>query len=187
MSLHVLSRLVGPVSVAAAALIIVSQSLTWHWVLRWVPNRRISPVHTLKYGLALFAMYALLLALTGLYVRQADAAGKLGLGGYLIAFLGTLLIAGDWWFESFIAPQLAAVAPEVMSGAITGSMALGAAATLVSSQSAGLSLASPRSAPTSSPGPQQACLSSAGWSEFWLGARRTSYRSPSRSGGSGFR
>jgi hypothetical protein len=53
MSLQVLSRLVGPVSVGA-----------------------------LKYGLALFAMYALLLALTGLYLRQANAAGKLGLGGY---------------------------------------------------------------------------------------------------------
>ena len=83
----------------------------------------------MKYGFALFAMYALFLALTGLYLRQADAGGKVGLAGYLIAFLGTLLIAGDWWFESFIAPQIAAVAPQVMSGAITGSMAVGAAAT----------------------------------------------------------
>ena len=83
----------------------------------------------MKYGLALFAMYALVLALTGLYLRQADAAGKLGLAGYLIAFLGTVLIAGDWWFESFIAPQIAAVAPRGHAGAITGSMAVGAAAT----------------------------------------------------------
>ena len=88
-----------------------------------------SIVHTLKYGLALFALYVLLLSLTGLYLRQAGAAGKLGLAGYLIAFLGTLLLAGDWWFESFIAPRLAAVAPEVMTGAITGSMAVGAGAT----------------------------------------------------------
>ena len=129
MSLHVLSRLVGPVSIAAAVLIIVSQTVNLGLGLALGAQSADSPVHTLKYVLALLAMYALLLALTGLYLRQADAAGKLGLGGYLIAFLGTLLIAGDWWFESFIAPQLAAVAPEVMSGAITGSMALGAAAT----------------------------------------------------------
>ena len=129
MSLQVLSRLVGPVSVAAAALIILSQTLNLALGLALGAQSANSPVHTLKYGLALFAMYALVLALTGLYLRQADAAGKVGLAGYLIAFLGTLLIAGDWWFESFIAPQIAAVAPEVMSGAITGSMAVGAAAT----------------------------------------------------------
>ena len=129
MSLQVLSRLVGPVSVVAATLIIVSQTVNLGLGLALGAQSANSPVHSLKYGLALFAMYALLLALTGLYLRQANAAGKLGLAGYLIAFLGTLLIAGDWWFESFIAPQIAAVAPEVMSGAITGSMAVGAAAT----------------------------------------------------------
>jgi uncharacterized membrane protein (DUF485 family) len=129
MSPQALSRLVGPVSVAAAALIIVSQVLNLALGLALGAQSANSPLHTLKYSVALLAMYALLLALTGLYLRQANAAGKLGLIGYLIAFLGTLMIAGDWWFESFIAPQLAAVAPEVMSGAITGSMAIGAAAT----------------------------------------------------------
>jgi hypothetical protein len=129
MSIQGLSRLVGPVSVAAAALIIASQTLNLALGLALGAQSANSPVHTLKYGLALFAVYALLLSLTGLYLRQADAARKLGLAGYLIAFLGTLLIAGDWWFESFIAPRIAAVAPEVMSGAITGSMAVGAAAT----------------------------------------------------------
>jgi hypothetical protein len=129
MSLQTLSRSVGPVSVAAAVLIIASQTLNLGLGLALGAQSANSPVHTLKYAVALLAMYFLLLALTGLYLRQASAAGKLGLIGYLIAFLGTLLIAGDWWFESFIAPQLAAVAPEVMSGAITGSMAIGAAAT----------------------------------------------------------
>jgi hypothetical protein len=53
------------------------------------------------------ALYALLLALTGLYVRQTKAVGKLGFVGYLVAFLGTLLVAGDWWYEAFVGPQLA--------------------------------------------------------------------------------
>ena len=129
MPIQTLSRWVGPVSIAAAALIIVSQSV--HLALGFAMGAQSadSLVHSLKYGLALFALYALLLALTGLYLRQADAAGKLGLVGYLIAFLGTLLLAGDWWFETFIVPRIAAVAPEVMTGAITGSMAIGAAAT----------------------------------------------------------
>jgi hypothetical protein len=113
----------------AAALIVVSQGLNLALGLAMGAQSADSVVHTAKYGLALFALYALLLALTGLYLRQADHAGRLGLAGYLVAFLGTLLVAGDWWFESFIAPRIAAIAPEVMTGAISGSLLVGAAAT----------------------------------------------------------
>jgi hypothetical protein len=129
MSIQSLSRLVGPVSIGAATLIILSQSLNLGLGLAFGVQSADSVVHSLKYGLALFALYLLLLSLTGLYLRQAGAAGKLGLAGYLVAFLGTLLLAGDWWFETFIVPRLAAVAPDVMTGAITGSMAAGAGAT----------------------------------------------------------
>ena len=129
MTLHQLGRLVGPLSIIAAALIVVSQGLNLALGLAMGAQSADSVVHTLKYGLALLALYALLLALTGLYLRQADHAGRLGLAGFLVAFLGTLLVAGDWWFESFIAPRIAAIAPEVMTGAITGSLLVGAAAT----------------------------------------------------------
>ena len=129
MSIQSLSRLVGPVSIGAATLIILSQSLNLGLGLAFGVQSADSVVHSLKYGLALFALYLLLLSLTGLYLRQAGAAGKLGLAGYLVAFLGTLLLAGDWWFETFIVPRLAAVAPYVITGAITGSMAAGAGAT----------------------------------------------------------
>jgi hypothetical protein len=113
----------------AAALIILSQGVHLALGLAMGAQPADNVLHSVKYVLALLAVYALLLALTGLYLRQAESAGKLGLIGYLVAFLGTLLVAGDWWFESFIAPQIAAVAPQVMTGAITGSMVVGAAAT----------------------------------------------------------
>lgn len=129
MTLRTLGRLVGPISMVAAALIVVSQGLNLALGLALGAQSADSVVHTLKYGLALLAMYTLLLALTGLYLKQADRAGWLGLAGYLVAFLGTLLVAGDWWFESFIAPRIAATAPDVMTGAITGSMVVGAGAT----------------------------------------------------------
>jgi hypothetical protein len=129
MTLHQLGRLVGPLSVIAAALIVASQGLNLALGLAMGAQSADSAVHTVKYGLALVAMYTLLLALTGLYLKQADRAGRLGLTGYLVAFLGTLLVAGDWWFESFIVPRIAATAPDVMTGAITGSMAVGAGAT----------------------------------------------------------
>lgn len=129
MPLQTIGRWVGPLAIAAAILIILSQSVLLAIGLAFGAQPADTVVHSLKYALALLAMYALLLALTGLYLRQASGAGRLGLAGYLIAFLGTLLLAGDWWFETVIVPRIAAVAPEVMTGAITGSMAIGAAAT----------------------------------------------------------
>jgi hypothetical protein len=129
MTPHPIARWVGPLSLLAAALIIISQGLHLGIGLAMGAQPADTALHSVKYVLALLAMFALLLALTGLYLRQAGAAGRLGMIGYLVAALGTLLVAGDWWFESFIMPRIADVAPEVMTGAITGSMVVGAAAT----------------------------------------------------------
>ncbi len=131
MTAHSIGRWVGPVSLLAASMIIVSQGLHLALGLAMGAQPADNVLHSVKYAFALVATIALLFALTGLYLRQADAAGKLGLVGFVLAFIGTVLVAGDWWFESFIAPQIAAVAPQVMTGAITGSMAVGAVATFV--------------------------------------------------------
>jgi hypothetical protein len=58
-------------------------------------------------------MYVLLLALTTLYWIEANVVGGLGLVGYLIAFLGTLMVAGDWWYETFITPVLRSRVPGI--------------------------------------------------------------------------
>ena len=46
-----------------------------------------------------FLLSALLfsLGLVGLYASQAEAAGPLGLLGFLVAFIGTALVAGAFW------------------------------------------------------------------------------------------
>ena len=49
--------------------------------------------------LKLVAACLLLLGLVGLFARQAEATGTLGLAGFLVAFLGTMLMAGDMWLE----------------------------------------------------------------------------------------
>ena len=61
MSLQILSRLVGPVSLGAAVLIVVSQALNLGLGLALGAQSANSPLHTLKYVVALLAMYALLL------------------------------------------------------------------------------------------------------------------------------
>jgi uncharacterized membrane protein (DUF485 family) len=124
-------RLAGIASIVAAALILVHQVSQLVFALTMSESMAIA-THSLRNGLALVAMYALLIALTGLYATQAMSAGRLGLIGYLVAALGTLLLAGDWWYEAFVAPQIAAQAPEILTTAPSGSILIGAAATFAS-------------------------------------------------------
>jgi hypothetical protein len=122
------ARQAGVASIAAAGLILVSQVSQLVLPLTFPESFWIA-TQSLRMGLALVAMFVLLLALTGLYTMQTPAAGKLGLIGYLTAFLGTLLVAGDWWYEAFIGPVLREQAPELLATAVSGSILIGVALT----------------------------------------------------------
>jgi hypothetical protein len=124
------ARQAGLASLVAAGLIVVSQVSQLVLPLT-MPESFWIATQSLRMGLALLAMFALLLALTGLYSRQVADSGWLGLVGYLVAFLGTMLVAGDWWYEAFIGPALREQAPEVLTTAPSGSIIIGAAITSV--------------------------------------------------------
>jgi hypothetical protein len=64
--------------------------------------------------LELFGLALMLLALVGLYARQAEAAGPLGLVGFLAAFLGTGLLMGASWTNTFTPPVVAREAPALL-------------------------------------------------------------------------
>ena len=122
------TRQAAVASIAAAALILISQlsQLILPLILPesfWIASQ------SLRYSLALVAMFVLLLGLTGLYARQTSDAGRLGLMGYLTASLGTLLVAGDWWYEAFVGPILREQAPGLLATAPSGSLVIGAAVT----------------------------------------------------------
>ncbi len=70
--------------------------------------------YSIVFFLYLLSTALLLLGLVGLYTSQSQAAGFLGLVGFLTAFLGTVLVVGALWFELFITPALAAEAPELV-------------------------------------------------------------------------
>ena len=124
-----ITRWAGSVSLTAAAVLCASQILNLALGLMLGSDSTPMLTHTLKNALALLAQYLLLLALTGLYVHEYRAVGKLGLVGYLTAFLGTLLVAGDWWYEAFVVPQIAAHTPQLFEVAPGGSLLAGAVAT----------------------------------------------------------
>ena len=71
--------------------------------------------YAIVFFLYLLSTPLLLLGLVGLYASQSQAAGILGLVGFLVAFLGTVLSAGAAWFALFIAPALATEAPELVA------------------------------------------------------------------------
>jgi len=69
-------------------------------------------VHILAMGTSFFGM----LGLTGLYARQAEKTGWLGLAGYLLLNLWLALILGFTFVEVFILPVIASAAPAFVAG-----------------------------------------------------------------------
>jgi hypothetical protein len=53
----------------------------------------------------------LIVALIGLYLYQAEAAGKFGLVAFLSALVGTTLMGASDWVEVFFSPAIAETAP----------------------------------------------------------------------------
>jgi hypothetical protein len=131
MSHSPLSDLAGPLCVTASVLIVLSQLLRLGVGLVLGPGSTSTMTHTATYAFALLGMGVLLLALTAVYTREAPALGRPGLAGYLAAFLGTLLVAGDWWFEAFAVPAIATRAPAILAGSPGGSLVAGAVVTIV--------------------------------------------------------
>ncbi len=70
----------------------------------------------------LFATVLVLLGLFGLYTSQSEAAGVLGVVGFLLAFLGTALLAGFSWAQAFVVPFIATQSPALLETEPLGSI-----------------------------------------------------------------
>ncbi len=64
--------------------------------------------------LYLLGLILLSVGLVGLYARQSETAGPLGLVGFLVALVGTVFFTGFFWANLFVAPALAVGAPEFL-------------------------------------------------------------------------
>jgi hypothetical protein len=72
--------------------------------------------------LFLFGTVLVLFGLFGLYTSQSEAAGVLGLIGFLLAFLGTALLAGFSWTQAFVVPYIANESPALLETEPLGSV-----------------------------------------------------------------
>ena len=124
MPLARLIRWAGGAAVTAAALIVATQVGD---LLTLDAGDDAVPV-VINAVLKLVACFLLLLGLVGLYARQVEATGALGLAGFLVAFLGTMLLAGDLWLEAFAVPYLTQEWPEGVAERPTGTLVAGALA-----------------------------------------------------------
>jgi hypothetical protein len=79
-------------------------------------------IFVIQQTLFLSGTVLVLFGLFGLYARQAEYAGNLGLIGFLVAFVGTALMAGLSWTQLFVVPFLATEAPALLETEPFGSV-----------------------------------------------------------------
>jgi hypothetical protein len=125
-----LVRLGGLAAVTAGALLLIIDA--WGLVLELLDaypenfsEEALTTTYAVQSALWLIGALLLLVALVGLYARQSEAAGVLGLVGFLVALIGTGLLVGTFWTNAFIPPALAVQAPAILDGEPAGSLAFG--------------------------------------------------------------
>lgn len=75
-----------------------------------------TPAWSIIHQASCLMLVLFLAGLTGIYARQVEEAGWLGLGGYVALSLGLLITAAFTFVEAFIEPILAGASPAFVSG-----------------------------------------------------------------------
>jgi hypothetical protein len=75
--------------------------------------------------LALVGVVLIFLGLVGLYARQAEQTGTLGLVAFLVAFTGTAMLFGFAWAGAFVVPDLAEAVPDFLDAPDAGILMVG--------------------------------------------------------------
>ena len=108
-----LIRWSGLAAMVAGALLLIAELLELLPAFDALPFSELALTGLFTFQLTLYLAGLILLGigLVGLYARQADRAGSLGVMGFLAAFTGTVFFTGFFWANIFVAPALAVGAP----------------------------------------------------------------------------
>jgi hypothetical protein len=112
-----LIRWSGLAAIAAGVSLVIAELLSLLFFGYDFSNTATTDTYTFYSLWIMIAGLLLPLGLVGLYARQLEVSGLLGLVGFLVAFIGTMLVAGFFWTSAFIAPLLAVEAPEFLATA----------------------------------------------------------------------
>jgi hypothetical protein len=121
------SRHAGALALAAGVLVVVAQLV----MLPFDPKDHIATSQSVVFQVGgviyLAGFCTLLFALIGAHGWQAHKAGRFGVVALSTAVIGTMLLGGDLWFETFAIPWLAdGPAPQVFDGEPSILLGLGA-------------------------------------------------------------
>ncbi len=117
----------GWLAVAAGTLMVIGQVIWWPFDQQGNVATSQNNIFNAGSVIYLAAFCVLMFALIGVHGRQAHRAGRLGTFGFSAALLGTMMLGGDLWFESFAVPWLAeGPLPEVLGSDPSMLFALGA-------------------------------------------------------------
>ena len=105
-------RRAGLAAMLSGILFIVIQTIHPADILSSVTTAQWAIVHYLSLAMSLLG----LLGIAGIYARQAEEVGWLGLAGYLLLSLFYALAVGFQFVEAFISPLLATQAPQFEEG-----------------------------------------------------------------------
>jgi hypothetical protein len=128
MSLSPLSRFAVPLTIVAGALVIVTRLVTMLTVpaeIEPLTAYVLTTTHAVNSILSIVAFALLAVALVAVYDLEAREAGGLGALAVAAAIVGTVFMAGDWWYEAFAVPRLAEVAPEAIETFVGGRLLAG--------------------------------------------------------------
>ncbi len=123
-----LSRIAAPIALVAGALVVITRlviSLTTPPDAEALKVYVLTPIHAMNSVASIVSFSLLALALFAVYSRQASATGTPGVIGLGAATIGTVFMAGDWWYEAFAVPRMAEVAPQVLGTFVGGRLLIG--------------------------------------------------------------
>ena len=126
MSSSPMTRLAGPFALVAGILIVVAQLMMMPFDVNDHVATSTDPVFQIAGGIYIAGFCALMLALIGAYGWGLHRAGRFGAIAFVTAIVGTMLLGGDLWFETFAVPWLADEAPAALDTDPTTVLAIGA-------------------------------------------------------------
>jgi hypothetical protein len=123
------SRYAGGSSLMAGSLFIVAQVMMWPFDQALNLATAQNVVFQSAKVVLLIGFCFLMFALIGIHGLQANRAGRLGAFAAGLAIVGTMMLAGDLWFETFAVEWLAGgPTPQVLTSTPSTLFALGAIA-----------------------------------------------------------
>lgn len=128
MSQSPLIRIAPPVALAAGVLLVITSIVTRVTIPAdpaALGAAVLSPAHAINSAAVIAGFALLVVALLAIYQWEVGAAGSLGVIALCAAIIGTVVMAGDWWYEAFAVPWIAEDAPALVESGVGARVLIG--------------------------------------------------------------